>query len=123
MTDPNSDIAIKPEGGDPIMRPFHVDIVEEAEATRVAPVGELDLATVDDVAEALAAARERQVQCVVLDLRGLAFIDSVGIGLLLGERRHAAAAGHRFELIQGPSAVQRTLEIAGITRLFTIRRL
>jgi anti-anti-sigma factor len=50
---------------------------------------------------------------LVLDLRGVAFIDSVGLSLLV--EAHEAALGGEFRLaiVRGPREVQRIFELAG----------
>jgi anti-anti-sigma factor len=54
----------------------------------------------------------------VLDLREPAFIDSSGIRALLIARRKADSARADFALVAGDRALERTLEIAGIHRVF-----
>jgi anti-sigma B factor antagonist len=56
---------------------------------------------------------------VVLDLRELEFIDSSGLRTLLTARRSAEQAGASFSLIAGHRGLERTLEIAGVHKVFT----
>ncbi len=73
--------------------------------------GEIDIATAGKVEAALDGARG--VGVLVLDLRGVEFIDTSGLRLIVSERRRADAGGYRFAIVRGPSNVQRLLEIAG----------
>lgn len=99
---------------------FSVRIEDRAGAAVVIPTGELDLAT----APALDAALGRAFESigsgrVVLDLRELEFIDSSGLRTLLTARRSAEQAGASFSLIAGHRGLERTLEIAGVHKVFT----
>ncbi len=95
---------------------FRVDVHPEREVVRVAPAGELDMATTAELAEQLRQLRESGFERVVLDLRKLSFMDSAGVKLLLTEDRAARADGHQFSLISGPPPIQRILEITGVDR-------
>jgi anti-sigma B factor antagonist len=78
----------------------------------VAPTGELDLsgATVLE-AELDRLAEEPELGAVVLDLRGLEFMDSSGLRLVVLADMRAREAGRRFALIRGGDTVHRVFEI------------
>ena len=59
----------------------------------VAPVGELDLFSVDEVRAALAA-RPEGCDVVVLDLRGLTFFDTSGMRLVVETLQELRRDGH-----------------------------
>jgi anti-sigma B factor antagonist len=78
----------------------------------VAPTGELDLsgaAVLEGELERLAA--EPELGTVVLDLRGLEFMDSSGLRLVVLADMRAREAGRRFALIRGDDTVHRVFEI------------
>lgn len=86
----------------------------------VVPAGELDLATAPALETALARAfAEVGSGRIVLDLRELDFIDSSGLRTLLTARRQAEQAGASFSLIAGHRGLERTLEIAGVHKVFS----
>ena len=80
-----------------LQAPFDVRIEPAREAVRVTPIGELDLATGtelrDQVHELLAAGFEH----LIIDLRGLTFMDATGIALLrrLADQAHAPTGNDR----------------------------
>jgi anti-sigma B factor antagonist len=78
----------------------------------VAPTGELDLsgATILEV-ELDRLAEEPDLAAVVLDLRGLEFMDSSGLRLVVLADMKAREAGRRFALIRGGDTVHRVFEI------------
>jgi anti-anti-sigma factor len=92
--------------------PFHCDVEPERGRVRVAPHGELDLATAPDVERRLRELRESGFDRVVFDLRELDFMDSTGLRLIMREDAAARADGRTFALIPGPPAVQRIFEVA-----------
>lgn len=83
----------------------------------VAPSGELDLATAHALGAALADAERQGATRVLLDLRGLTFVDSSGIGVIVKLQRHFAAEGVRFAMVRGPDDVQRSFALARVEPL------
>ena len=91
---------------------FTVDICQVGAVTVVAPHGEVDLATVAAVRDAL---RSEQVTTrVVLDLRQVEFMDSAGLALIVEQMRRAEQEGFAFAVVRGPDQVQRLLRMAGL---------
>ena len=76
--------------------------------------GELDLSTVGKVEEELSRVEERADKVLVLDLRGLSFLDSTGLRLMVTADQRARKAGRRLAIVKGPETVH---------RVFTITRL
>ena len=56
-------------------------------------------------------AAEPELGAVVLDLRGLEFMDSSGLRLVVLADMRAREAGRRFALVTGPETVHRVFEI------------
>jgi anti-anti-sigma factor len=96
------------------LTPFHCEVVRDGDVVRVCPFGELDLATAPEVAGPLGEVSSDGLRKVVLDLAGLTFIDSSGMRAIVEAHRTAAQHGVEFEVLPGPRAVQRALEVAGL---------
>jgi anti-sigma B factor antagonist len=78
----------------------------------ITATGELDLsgaAVLEAELERLAA--EPELGTVVLDLRGLEFMDSSGLRLVVQADMRAREAGRRFVLVKGTETVHRVFEI------------
>jgi anti-sigma B factor antagonist len=92
---------------------FEVRVQPAREVVRIKPVGELDLASVgelrDQVRELLAVGFER----LIIDLRGLSFVDVCGLGLLLCLADQARGEGWRLSLIPPNEHVGRIFELTG----------
>jgi anti-anti-sigma factor len=77
--------------------------------------GELDFATRDDLAELLRSIEEIGTSGLVLDIRGLTFIDSAGLHVLIAAHKRALAGGWSFQVVCGPGPVWRALTLSGVT--------
>lgn len=80
--------------------------------------GELDLATIAVLEELVLDALPDQR--VVLDLRGLHFVDSSGLRGLLLLRRRVDEAGGRLVLREPTPSVRRVLEVSGLDKVFSL---
>jgi len=79
--------------------------------------GDLDLATMAVLEELALDALD---QPVVLDLRGLDFVDSSGLRGLLLLRRRVDEAGGRLVLREPTPSVRRVLEVSGLDKVFSV---
>lgn len=76
--------------------------------------GELDLGSVELLRAALQGP-DGTGDRVVLDLRGLTFIDSSGLSLIVGEQQRAQAESFAFAVaVGGATEVQRLFDLAGL---------
>lgn len=94
------------------MERFTLDVREAAAAIVIAAKGELDLATVPELEKALK--QEREAGSVVLDLRGVTFMDSSGLRTILAARRDIAERKGRLLIVRGAKAIQQVFEVAGL---------
>ena len=79
----------------------------------VIPSGELDIATVDAVREE--AARREPGEDLVVDLRGVEFLDTSGIAFTVDVFRAAQTdGGFQLRILRAPPRVQRVFDIAGL---------
>jgi anti-sigma B factor antagonist len=96
-----------------------VDVQFETErqdsVVRVALTGDLDVSTAPAVEERLIALEGGELpERVVLDLRGLRFIDSTGLSLLINAHSRGRKAGRRVTIVSGTGAPRRILETTGL---------
>ena len=101
------------------MRGFGLTIEPLAgDAVRVSLRGELDLEHAYTFDEELRRVEGARPSCLVLDLRGLSFLDSCGLARLLAARRRARREKRRLLLVRGSVAVQRLLAITAVGEHF-----
>jgi anti-anti-sigma factor len=79
----------------------------------VAPRGEIDIVTIDEVYAAIDAAREQANQ-VYLDLREVTFIDSAGVRLVVEGVRTLHAQGGELVVVRGGPEVHRIFDLVGL---------
>jgi len=82
------------------------------------PVGELDAFTVSQFRQALA--ELASTPRLLIDMSGVPFVDSAGLGALVGAHKKLRAAGGALVLHCEQPRILRLFSITGLTRLFTI---
>jgi anti-anti-sigma factor len=82
--------------------------------------GELDLATAPKVRERLAAAVDSGATEIVVDLRAVTFMDSIGLAAVLHARSRLREGGRLALVVAPDSYVHLVLEIAGMPRALAI---
>jgi len=93
-------------------------IKKENNCLVVAPAGEIDMSITDalrrDVDQAL---QQCDVNNIVFDLAGVSFVDSSGLGVILGRYKKVTAAGGRVFLTGAGPQVRKVLELSGLMTL------
>jgi anti-anti-sigma factor len=92
---------------------FEVTVSTEDGVRVVAVSGELDLDTMGELNEVLAA-DNGLLATTVVDLRGLTFIDSSGVSGVMAAARRARDAGSRLVCVPGPPPIRRVFELTGV---------
>jgi anti-anti-sigma factor len=90
---------------------FHVEIRPARERVVVVPHGELDMATVEDLARDIDELVATGFGEIVIDLRQLSFMDSTGLRLMVGQARRPDAT---VRLIDGVGTVARLFDLTGL---------
>ncbi len=83
----------------------------------VAADGEIDLSTVDELRSAVTAAADDETDKLRLDLTGIEFIDSAGLGGLLELRSTLRSRTVTLEISAGEGPVRQAMEITGLSEL------
>ena len=92
------------------LEPFSVDVRPHRRRVFVVPRGELDIATVDQLAAEIDELVSRGFHTIVLDLRATSFLDSSGVHLLLDQ---TARPDVQVTLIDGAPAIRRVIDLTG----------
>lgn len=98
-------------GGVP--QPFRTELEPHRETVLVAAEGELDVSSAGQLDAQLRELREAGFKRIVLDLRGVSFVDSSGLRTILDAHAASRTASVDFALIQGPMPVRRLFELTG----------
>ncbi|RJQ70164.1 anti-sigma factor antagonist [Pseudonocardiaceae bacterium YIM PH 21723] len=85
----------------------------------VTVAGEVDLTTVPELHEELLAAETRAEpgSPVILDLRGVTFLGSAGLAVLVQHHRRCADAGRQLRIVADQHVVRRPLAVTDLDRL------
>jgi anti-sigma B factor antagonist len=83
--------------------------------------GDLDISGVEEFLEQAVRLMEAADGGLDVDLGGVTFIDSSGLGALVRLQRTVTANGRALRLTNVPQPVTRILELTGLTDLFTER--
>lgn len=91
---------------------FRFELRSEGRVLELKVFGEFDMTGVLRVEPELGRALgDRDVDSMVLDLSGLEFIDSTGLGVIIDLDRRAQAGEFELSIIPGPRHVQRVFEV------------
>ena len=91
---------------------FEADISVRGDELWVLPRGDLDIAGAPELEEALSLALASDAKAIVIDLRGLEFVDSTGLRALI--QAPQAEGGDRVSYVEGNDHVQSVFRIAGL---------
>jgi anti-sigma B factor antagonist len=99
---------------------LEVRLEENGSTTFLRLYGEFDLSCEKRFAEVLDGLRARPPGRLVFDLRGLSFIDSSGMRLILAAHSLQNKDGFDFSVIPGEGQVRRVCEVTGLDRLLPV---
>jgi anti-sigma B factor antagonist len=98
---------------------FDVHTTNLGQWTVVAPIGELDLGSVPRLRQELQGlASDASTRSVVLDLAGVDFMDSIGLGLVVAVAKRVLAHGGRFRLARVDDRVWSVFKVVGLETVF-----
>ncbi len=103
------------------MKPLELEHRQDARGREVVAVrGEIDVATSPALREELYQLIDGGAREVVVDLSGLGFIDSSGLGVLVAALKHMRERDGRLVLAGLAQPALRVFEITDLTTLFTL---
>ena len=100
---------------------FQVDLTRRPAVDVVSVRGELDIATSRRLRDVVLDPQLEHQPTLVVDLSGVTFLDSTGIGVLVATWRRALANGQRFAVVCPAGQPLKVLQLVHIDDLVTIR--
>lgn len=98
-----------------------VDISVNGEVTTAYLCGEIDHHSAASIRAAIDNAAELNMpSLLILDFTRVSFMDSSGIGLVMGRYRNLSKTGAELHITNTPSTIMRMFKLAGIERLAKI---
>jgi len=99
---------------------FDLQVREQAGWTVLAVVGELDLAAAPKVRQAVITAVGGPSGDVVLDLSAVDFIDSSGLGIVIGALKRVRNRGGRLRVVAAEPQVVKVFELTELDRILPL---
>jgi anti-sigma B factor antagonist len=87
---------------------------------RLELTGELDISSAPVLEEALGRIEAGQPSLLLVDLRGLEFMDSTGLRTLVSANQRARAQDRRLAIVRGPEQVDRIFSVTRLDERFEI---
>ncbi len=100
---------------------IHLDARREGRWTVLEVKGEVDLFTAPKLKERAIDVIDEGTTALALDLRGVDFMDSTGLGVLIGTLRRLSERDGQLLLVAPQPAVLRVLTVTGLHKVFAIR--
>ena len=97
---------------------IHVHVVDDMQVFEL--TGSLDIATSPTVRAALTSASERGNHRHIADLTRIDFLDSTGLGALIGGQRRAKELGGEVRIVAKEGQILRLLRITGLLKVFAV---
>ncbi len=90
------------------------------ECYTISVAGEIDISNAASLRNAIDLALEQPTDEVKLDFAQVSYIDSTGIGVLVGAAHHAQEHGKRFGCVNAQPGVMRVVQLLGVDREISI---
>jgi len=94
-----------------------VEVANAADVQTIILSGEADLLGASSIEAAIGDASSKSSKPIVLDLKGLTFMDSSSLEALIAGHGLCRARGCELRIIPGPENVQRLFELTGVREL------
>ena len=99
---------------------FGVAVASRGEWQVLTVTGEIDMATAPRFRQRLLAVISTGVQNVVIDLSSVDFIDSTGLGVLMGAAKRVRSAGGDIRLVSVGSRLSDLIELTRLDRVLDV---
>lgn len=100
---------------------MHVELEAVRDTLMARIKGEIDLAVADELRDIIdERLKKEKFKSVILDLGGVSFIDSSGLGFILGRYKRITGQGGKMFIVRARPSVSRILEVSGIKKLIPV---
>lgn len=102
------------------MMDLHVEVTQHGDWSVLRVDGEIDIATAPRLREQLIALVNEQRYHLVIDMETVEFIDSTGLGVLIGALKRVRAHDGDLQVVLTDSRILKVFEITQLDTIFTI---
>jgi len=112
----------EPEASDVALTPLALERGGTSKQPIIVARGEIDVATSPMLRSELTSVLAAHPEALTLDLREVTFVDSSGLGVLVGAlKRLRESGGGQFAVVGAQDPVRKVFDITGLTALFELR--
>lgn len=99
---------------------FGISIIERDGWTVVSVRGELDVATAPGLRNEIVRLASNGTSKLLLDLSGVEFLDSTGLGVIVGALKRLKGLGGELRLCGGEPGIRRVFELTGLDKILDL---
>ena len=97
------------------MHPFYLECIFAGDDCAVLRIeGDIDAYAAPQISERVIDLAGNGTVHIIADLRGAGFLDSAGLGALVGSRKELGARGGSLTLVAGPGRILQAFRITGL---------
>lgn len=96
---------------------FDIGVIERGGWTVVSVTGELDVATAPGLRNQIVKLASNGTSKLLLDLSGVEFLDSTGLGVIIGALKRLKGLGGELRLCGGEPGIRRVFELTGLDKI------
>lgn len=97
-----------------------LDVTERDGCAVLAVSGEVDVATVPRLREQLHGLVAQGTNRIIVDLDGVDFLDSTGLGVLVGALKRVRSNDGELSLVCTQPRIRKVFEVTGLTKVFSL---
>ena len=102
------------------MQQFHLESITVGDSAVLRISGELDTYTAQQLRERVIQFLQDGVLHLIADLRGVEFLDSTGLGALVGSLKRLRTRDGSFKLVVSTDRILHIFQVTGLLQIFTV---
>jgi len=103
-----------------MVEPVQVQVSKDGDTGVVSVAGDFDVAAAARVEGALGSLEDATTRVIVLDLRGVTFLDSTGLRTVTSADARARRDGRELRIVRGREQVQKLLHVTGMDKILPL---
>lgn len=100
--------------------PFHIEAISAGDCAVLRIAGEIDVYTAPDLRQRVVDLVDNGTRHIVADLRGVDFLDSTGLGALVGSLKRLRLCQGSLTLVTSGGRILQLFQITGLIRAFAL---
>jgi anti-sigma B factor antagonist len=102
------------------MESFHMESISAGDCTVLRVAGEIDAYTAPELRQRVISLADDGTRHIIADLRGVDFLDSTGLGALVGSLRRLRMREGSLNVVTSGGRILQIFRITGLTNVFAL---